>query len=201
VRLPRTNDVDLRRAPATSSGREERRQTPTSANKPQTPGPLTSARSSPSNDGLTECQGISTQFGRWILIRALSMVRGDLPLMTTIALFHSVLGVRPGVLAAAEVFRAAGHQVRVIDTYDGRVFDDYDEASAFAQSIGYPTLMDGALAAVADQTGWFVTAGFSMGAILAEYVAAARGGRGGGVVGSLQIFMGLAERPRVDETV
>ena len=48
-----------------------------------------------------------------------------------------------------------------------------DEASAFAQSIGYPTLMDGALAAVADQTGWFVTAGFSMGAILAEYVAAA----------------------------
>ena len=131
-------------------------------------------------------EGISTHLGRWIHDPALSTVRGDLPLMTAIALFPSVLGVRPGVVAAAELFRAAGHQVRIIHTYDGRVFDDYDEASVFAQSIGYPTLMDGALAAVADQKGPFVTAGFSMGAILAEYVAAARGGRGGGVVGSLQ---------------
>jgi dienelactone hydrolase len=106
--------------------------------------------------------------------------------MTRIALFHSVLGVRPGVLAAAEVFRDAGHQVRVIDQYDGRVFSDYEEASVFAQSIGYPALMSSALNAVADDDGPFVTAGFSNGAGMAEYVAAARGGRSGGVQGSLQ---------------
>jgi len=29
----------------------------------------------------------------------------------------------------------------VVDQYDGRVFDDYQEANEFAQSIGYPTLM------------------------------------------------------------
>lgn len=61
--------------------------------------------------------------------------------MTDIALFHSVLGVRPGIRDAAERLRAEGHKVVVVDQYDGRVFDDYDEAGEFAQSIGYPTLM------------------------------------------------------------
>jgi dienelactone hydrolase len=106
--------------------------------------------------------------------------------MTRIALFHSVLGVRPGVLAAANVFRDAGHQVEVIDQYDGRVFADYAEASALAESIGYPVLMASALRAVADDPGPLVTAGFSNGAGMAEYVAAARGGAAGGVLGSLQ---------------
>ena len=106
--------------------------------------------------------------------------------MTTIALFHSVLGVRPGVLAAAELYRGAGHQVRVVDQYDGRVFGAYEEAAAFAESIGYPALMDGAVNAVADLPGPMVTAGFSNGAGLAEFVAAVRGGSSGGVVGSLQ---------------
>ena len=82
--------------------------------------------------------------------------------MTRIALFHSVLGVRPGVLAAANVFRDAGHQVEVIDQYDGRVFADYAEASALAESIGYPVLMASALRAVADDPGPLVTAGFSV---------------------------------------
>jgi len=58
--------------------------------------------------------------------------------MTRIALFHSVLGLRPGVEAAAEVFRAAGHQVRVVDQYDGRVFSDYSEADAFAGTSPRP---------------------------------------------------------------
>jgi len=58
--------------------------------------------------------------------------------MTRIALFHSVLGLRPGVEAAAEVLRAAGHQVRVVDQYDGRVFSDYSEADAFAGTSPRP---------------------------------------------------------------
>lgn len=40
--------------------------------------------------------------------------------MTDIALFHSVLGVRPGVLEAADRLRAAGHQIVVVDQYGGR---------------------------------------------------------------------------------
>jgi dienelactone hydrolase len=106
--------------------------------------------------------------------------------MTRIALFHSVLGVRPGVLAAADAFRDAGHQVSIIDQYDGRVFADYAEAGEFVDKMGYPELMASALRAVADDPGPLVTAGFSNGAGLAGYVAAARGGSAGGVLGSLQ---------------
>ena len=49
--------------------------------------------------------------------------------MASIALFHSVLGVRPGVLDAAARLRAAGHEVLVGDQYGGRVFDDYGDDS------------------------------------------------------------------------
>lgn len=45
--------------------------------------------------------------------------------MASIALFHSVLGVRPGVQDAAARLRARGHEVLVVDQYDGRSFDDY----------------------------------------------------------------------------
>ena len=90
------------------------------------------------------------------------------------ALFHSVLGVRSGVAEAAERLRAAGHQVRVVDQYGGRVFDDYDEAGQFAESIGYPVLMDRAVQAVADLPDGFVAAGFSNGGGMAEAVATRR---------------------------
>jgi len=87
--------------------------------------------------------------------------------MTNIALFHSVLGVRPGVAAAADRLRAAGHDVLVVDQYEGRVFDDYDEADEFAQAIGCPVealigsldpTLNRLLLAIVDQTlaGWLL---------------------------------------------
>lgn len=95
--------------------------------------------------------------------------------MTQIALFHSVLGVRPGIHDAAERFRAAGHDVLLIDQYDGRAFDDYAEADAFVQSIGsYPALMRRAVDAVEALPDGFVAAGFSNGGGMAEYVATRR---------------------------
>jgi dienelactone hydrolase len=106
--------------------------------------------------------------------------------MTTIALFHAVYGIRQGVTDAADRLRAAGHDVRVVDQYDGRVFDDIQEAGAFAGTLGFPELMRRALDSVADLAEPFVVAGFSNGAGMAEYVAVARGGRAGGVLGSLQ---------------
>lgn len=94
--------------------------------------------------------------------------------MTSIALFHSVLGVRQGVLEAADRLRGAGHDVLIVDQYEGRVFDDYKEASAFAESIGYPALMQQAVDAVADLPDGFVAAGFSNGGGMSEYVATQR---------------------------
>jgi dienelactone hydrolase len=94
--------------------------------------------------------------------------------MTRIALFHSVLGVRQGVLDAADRLRADGHDVLVVDQFEGRVFDDYTEAGAHTERIGFPELMRRALAAVEDLPDGFVAAGFSNGAGMAEYVATQR---------------------------
>jgi dienelactone hydrolase len=92
--------------------------------------------------------------------------------MTSVALFHSVLGVRPGVNAAADLLRSHGHDVTVVDQYEGRVFDNYDDAGAFATNIGYPALMQSAAHAVEDIRGSFVCAGFSNGGGMSMYVAA-----------------------------
>jgi len=94
--------------------------------------------------------------------------------MASIALFHSVLGVRRCVLDAGERLRAAGHEVRIVDQYGGRYFDDYQEASAFAEAIGYPALMQQAADAVQDLADGFVVAGFSNGGGMAEFVATRR---------------------------
>ena len=94
--------------------------------------------------------------------------------MASVAVFHSALGVRPGLLEFAEKLRKAGHEVRVVDQYGGRVFDDYAEASAYVDEVGFPALMANAIAGVADFPDGFVVIGFSNGAGMAEFVAANR---------------------------
>jgi dienelactone hydrolase len=114
-----------------------------------------------------------------------------------IALFHSVLGVRPGIDDAARRLSGGGHQVHVVDQYDGRVFDDYDEASAYAQGVGYPALMERAVTAVENIPDGFVAVGFSNGGAMAEYAATKR--RVAGVVmlsGALPLEMlGVSQWP------
>jgi dienelactone hydrolase len=91
-----------------------------------------------------------------------------------VALFHSSLGVRHGVLDAAGRLRGAGHDVLVVDQYDGRVFDDYAEADRFVEQIGFPELMRRAAAAVRELPNGFIAAGFSNGGGMAEYVSTQR---------------------------
>ena len=94
--------------------------------------------------------------------------------MSQIALFHSALGVRPGVLDAAARLRTAGHEVHVVDQYAGRTFDSQAEAGAFVESVGFPELMARALAGVDGLDDGFIAMGFSNGAGMAEYVATQR---------------------------
>lgn len=98
--------------------------------------------------------------------------------MASIALFHSALGVRPGITDAAGRLRSAGHDVLVVDHYGERVFDDYAQAGAHVDRIGFPALMQAAVEAVVDLPDGFVVAGFSNGAGMAEYVATQRACRG-----------------------
>jgi len=94
--------------------------------------------------------------------------------MVDIALFHSVLGVRRGIEDAAARLGVAGHRVTTVDQYGGRVFDDYEEAEAYRESVGWPTLMQRALDGVAHLPDGFVAVGFSNGGGMAEYVAVHR---------------------------
>jgi len=94
--------------------------------------------------------------------------------MTEIALFHSALGVRPGMHDAADRLRAAGHAVTLVDQYDGQVFDDYADAGRYVEHVGFPELMRTALEAVAPLEDGFIAAGFSNGAGMAEHVATQR---------------------------
>lgn len=114
--------------------------------------------------------------------------------MSQIALFHSVLGVRPGIEDAAERLREAGHDVLVVDQYDGQAFDDYEPAASHVESVGFPELMGRALAAVEQLPDGFLAVGFSNGGGMAEHVALQR--QLGGVVmisGTLPLEMLGAE--------
>lgn len=119
--------------------------------------------------------------------------------MADIALFHSVLGVRAGVLDAADRLRGQGHRVQVVDQYDGRVFDDYQQAGAFVDEHGgYPPLMQSAVDGVRELPDGFLCLGFSNGGGMSEFVASRR--RVAGVVlcsGALPLEMlGVAAWPQ-----
>ena len=92
--------------------------------------------------------------------------------MTTVVLFHSVLGIRQGELDAADRLRADGHEVVLPDLLDGRVFDGYEPAMTHARSIGMEALFGRGLAAVADVPDGFVVAGFSQSDLFGKGLAA-----------------------------
>ncbi len=94
--------------------------------------------------------------------------------MTNVALFHSAMGMRPGMHEAADRLRGRGHPVVVVDQYDGKIFDDYGEADAFVQQVGFPALMQRAVDGVRELPDGFVCVGFSNGGGMAEYVATQR---------------------------
>jgi dienelactone hydrolase len=91
-----------------------------------------------------------------------------------VALFHSVYGLRPAVLAAAERLRAAGHEVVTPDLYDGQVARTIDGGFAISEQIGWATIMRRARSAVAHLPADTVLAGLSMGAGVAGELLATR---------------------------
>ncbi len=93
--------------------------------------------------------------------------------MTQIVLFHSVLGLRPGIHDAADRLRADGHDVFVPDLLGGQTFDDYEPAiehwRASSDEIDRRTLE-----AVTELADGFVVGGFSAGGGQAVRVATRR---------------------------
>ncbi|WP_030443538.1 dienelactone hydrolase family protein [Actinoplanes subtropicus] len=99
--------------------------------------------------------------------------------MTRVALFHSVYGLRPAVVAAARFLRAAGHDVVTPDLYAGYVARSIEEGFTFSDRIGWATIMQRAREAVRDQPDDTVLAGLSMGAGVAGGLLAERPGTRG----------------------
>ena len=102
--------------------------------------------------------------------------------MAEVVMFHSVLGVRPGVLGAAERLRAAGHTVHTPDLFDGEVFDDLDDGMSKEETLGFREIARRAEEAVAGLPAGLVFAGFSMGVAHAEQLTASRPGALGAVL-------------------
>lgn len=97
--------------------------------------------------------------------------------MAEIVLFHSALGLRPGVSVAADRLRAAGHTVHTPDLFLGEaLFNEYRPAIAHVREIGVQGLVARARVAVEQLPAELVYAGFSVGATCAAVLAATRPG-------------------------
>ena len=92
--------------------------------------------------------------------------------MAEIVLFHSALGLRPGVTAAADRLREAGHTVHAPDYYDGEVFDEVVDGLRKRDELGVAEIVRRAREAVAGLPAGLVFAGFSLGNDPAELLAA-----------------------------
>jgi dienelactone hydrolase len=100
--------------------------------------------------------------------------------MSDVLLFHSVLGLRAGVLEAADRLRAAGHTVHTPDFFNGRTFGEYPPAFEWLESLGgIPDVIARCTAAASDLPPGLVYAGFSLGGVPAEQLAATRPGAKG----------------------
>ncbi|MEL6893466.1 MAG: dienelactone hydrolase family protein [Actinomycetota bacterium] len=102
--------------------------------------------------------------------------------MAQIVLFHHVMGPTAGIDEVARRLEAAGHRVHTPDLFDGERFESIDDGVAHLESIGFPSLLERANAAVAGLPPSLVYAGVSMGVIAAQYLAQTRAHAAGAVL-------------------
>jgi dienelactone hydrolase len=59
-----------------------------------------------------------------------------------ILLFHHAQGLTAGCLAFADRLGAAGHDVHAPDLYDGKTFGELDDGIAYAEEVGFGTIIE-----------------------------------------------------------
>jgi dienelactone hydrolase len=99
--------------------------------------------------------------------------------VVNIVVFHSVLGLRPVELGAAERLRAAGHDVVTPDLYSGLTAPDLDEGFALMDRVGWAAITRRASDAVRDLPPGTVLLGVSMGCGVVQDVLPDRPGTAG----------------------
>ena len=94
--------------------------------------------------------------------------------MPEVILFHSVLGLRPGVAALADRLTEAGHPTHAPDLYAGRSTADVAEGFALYEAIGRDVILARAREAAAGLPARAALAGISAGAGVAGALWAER---------------------------
>lgn len=83
--------------------------------------------------------------------------------MAQVVLFHSVLGLRPGVTALAARLSAAGHPTLLSDLYGGRSTTDVQMGLALHEAVGHAEVLRRAQEVLKSASPDAVLAGISMG--------------------------------------
>jgi len=99
-----------------------------------------------------------------------------------ILLFHHAQGLTPGVLAFADVLRAAGHSVHTPDLLDGRRFDSIGDGMAYVEELGFEEIRERGSRAAQGLPAELVYAGFSLGEMPAQMLAQTRPGARGALL-------------------
>jgi dienelactone hydrolase len=102
--------------------------------------------------------------------------------MTELLLFHHAQGLTAGCLSLADELRAAGHPVHVPDLYEGKTFTELDDGVAYAQQIGFETVIERGRLAAEGLSNDIVYVGLSLGAMPAQMLAQTRPGAKGALL-------------------
>lgn len=102
--------------------------------------------------------------------------------MADVLLFHHAHGLTAGVGAFAERLRSAGHTVHTPDLYEGNVYDRLEDGVAYAEEVGFDTIVARGVSAAEGLGDRLVYAGFSLGVLPAQTLAQSRPGAIGAVL-------------------
>ena len=102
--------------------------------------------------------------------------------MTTLVLFHHVLGLTHGVTYLADALRREGVEVLTPDLFVGRTFEDLSTGLAFVNQLGDDELLQRAESACDGLPADVVYGGLSLGVFLAQHLLQTRPGASGAVL-------------------
>jgi dienelactone hydrolase len=102
--------------------------------------------------------------------------------MAELLLFHHALGRTAGCVAFADELRAAGHVVHAPDLYEGKTFTELTDGVAYAEQVGFDTIIERGRLSAEPLPNEIVYAGFSLGAMPAQMLAQTRAGAKGALL-------------------
>ncbi|MFB4306190.1 dienelactone hydrolase family protein [Actinomadura sp. GTD37] len=102
--------------------------------------------------------------------------------MAEVLLFHHGHGLTDGVETFAEGLRQSGHTVHVPDLYEGRLFESLSDGVAYAQEVGFGSIIERGKDVAEGLSREIVYAGFSLGVLPAQMLAQTRPGAVGALL-------------------